>query len=676
MLKPQKSINPILRRDPQSVQPIVSNSIIHHLAFNSSLLANIIFIISSGRIKAANTAACNLLGYSKKGLMGQSSSTIFNVNEINFKKMMKQRKIDGQSSALVTVVKKDGRILTCDITSAIFIDEHGIKNSITTIVDRSEKILEQKNIDIRKEKIVKDNIDLANAKQKQITEQREKVVAEDIVIALAKSAATIAENSEWIKYIAKTAYDVMWDWDIATGQIYVSDSVEEVFGYKVQNNTITYTDFIKKLIPKERNVVEKKIWRTLASGNKSWKDTYMIRCKDGSLAATTTRASIIRDDKRQATHFIGAIQDVSRLHELKTKWGQQINQQDERSEMFLVADGLSIDIIWDWNLLTNEVHIGEGFEELFGYVLQDNKVSIDSWRNYLHPEDREAVKNGLFDALASPAARWAQAYRFIRADGAVATVFGRGSIMRHPDGTAYRMIGSMQDLSKQKVLEERLEQEIRLKEKQMENAMEDAKETERSDIGKELHDNVNQLLGTSRLYLAMAKEGGEESEKYLSRSSEYMLTAIEAIRKLTKALTTDTIKNLGLVEAIQDIAQDTMEVNSMKISCSLDSFVEKSVNEKFKLNVYRIVQEQLNNILKHATATKVAIKLLQDKTSIRLSIADNGVGFDTAKRHDGIGIANINSRADTYNGAIDLASEPGQGCVLTIVFPLQKCVVD
>ena len=74
------------------------------------------------------------------------------------------------------------------------------------------------------------------------------------------------------------------------------------------------------------------------------------------------------------------------------------------------------------------------------------------------------------------------------------------------------MIGSMQDISKQKVLEERLEQEIKLKEKQIAEATEEAKETERSDIGKELHDNVNQLLGASRLYLDMAKQGGETAK--------------------------------------------------------------------------------------------------------------------------------------------------------------------
>ena len=112
-----------------------------------------------------------------------------------------------------------------------------------------------------------------------------------------------------------------------------------------------------------------------------------------------------------------------------------------------------------------------------------------------------------------------------------------------------------------------------------------------------------------------------------------------------------------------------MEVNPVKIFAELEQFIEQSVNDKFKLNVFRILQEQLNNILKHAKATRVAISLLQNKSSIILSIIDNGIGFDTHKKGPGIGIANIKSRATKYKGTADLVSQPGEGCVLTVKFP-------
>jgi PAS domain S-box-containing protein len=630
----------------------VTDDTLRHLAFDNSLQANVISIVSTGKIIMANNAACKLLGYSKRALLAKRRSAIFDITENSFKKMLKQRRIDGHSSALVTIIKKNGRLISCEITSSVFMGEHGIEKSITTITDISQNILKQKNIDIKKEKIV----------------------ADDIVAAQAKADARLAENNEWIKHIARASYDVMWDWDIASGQIYVGENIREVFSYIPQNNTVNFTGFCACLLPKEKEMVEKKLLKILASDSKSWNDSYKLKRGDGSIAYTISRASIIRDLKGKAIRLIGATKDVSMLRGLEKKLKEQIATQKDQSEKFLLAAKISFDGIWDWNLLTNEFFLGEGFEELFGYAVKSTAGNVVDWSKHLHPDDKDAVEKGLQDAITSAASHWEHTYRFIKADGSIANVFGRASIIRDADGKAYRMIGAIHDITKQKVLEEKLEQEIKLKGKQIAEATEEARETERSDIGKELHDNVNQLLGASRLYLSIAKQGGVNSEMYFSRSSQYTLTAIEEIRKLTKVLTTDVIASLGLSESIENIVRDTMEVNPIKITCLTKSFTENSVNDKFKLNVFRIIQEQLNNILKHAKATETVLSLLQNNESIILSISDNGVGFDTCKKHSGIGLDNIISRAASYNGTADFVSQPGQGCVLTVVFPLTSLI--
>ena len=168
----------------------------------------------------------------------------------------------------------------------------------------------------------------------------------------------------------------------------------------------------------------------------------------------------------------------------------------------------------------------------------------------------------------------------------------------------------------------------------------------------------------------MAKRGEGNIATYISRSSEYILMAIEEIRKLTKGLATETIKNIGLCEAITKATNDIMEASQIKIFCVFNKFRENSMSDKFKLNIFRIVQEKLNNILKHSGATKAAICLSQDSSSIVLTISDNGIGFDTVKTPKGIGIANIRSRAFSCHGTADIVSRPGEGCVLTIVFPI------
>ena len=518
-----------------------TKDILYHHAFDKTAQANIITTVSNGKIITANSAACKLLGYSRKELVTKSRADIFENKEDSFKNMLKQRKVKGKSMAVVTAIKKSGKLLTCEITSAIFIDEDHVELAISTIVDMSHGILKQKEIDIQKEKIVAENIILAKSKQKIIDFKTEKKVADNIILARAKS-----------------------------------------------------------------------------------------------------------DDEKQK---------------------QAIIFEAEFRESFKLIFNSTSDVLFDSDLINNKVIISDAYENELGYKIIGDLSTTEDWVNHIHPEDLEAVMKDYRRMLASRDTQWKISYRFLRADNSIVNVISNRIILRNADGKPYRMLGYMHDISKRQVLEERLNREILLKERLIAEAAEDAKEAERSDIGKELHDNVNQLLGASKMYLDMAKQGGPNSEMCLARSSQYTLTAIEEIRKLTKGLTTDTIKNHGLREAIEKVTQDTMEMNPVHISCKLERFKEKSVTDKFKLNIFRIVQEQLNNILKHANPTKVAIQLLQNEKSIMLTISDNGVGFDTRLERKGIGLANIKSRAESYKGTADLISQPGKGCVLTVKFP-------
>ena len=128
------------------------------------------------------------------------------------------------------------------------------------------------------------------------------------------------------------------------------------------------------------------------------------------------------------------------------------------------------------------------------------------------------------------------------------------------------------------------------------------------------------------------------------------------------------IKEIGLTDIIKDLVDDIMLVHPVQIKFDSGGFSDDILNEKFKLNFFRIVQEQLNNTLKHAHAGLIKINIGQTNDKLCLCISDNGVGFDTTKRKKGVGISNIFSRAELYKGDVKLISEPGKGCSLTITF--------
>jgi PAS domain S-box-containing protein len=104
---------------------------LRHLAFDNAVQANIITTAHTGKIITVNSAACKLFGYSKKDLVTKNRTDIFDIIESNFKKMVKQRTEEGQSVGLVTAIKKSTKTFTCEITSAVFTDEYGIKKAIT-----------------------------------------------------------------------------------------------------------------------------------------------------------------------------------------------------------------------------------------------------------------------------------------------------------------------------------------------------------------------------------------------------------------------------------------------------------------------------------------------------------------------------------------------------------------
>jgi signal transduction histidine kinase len=211
----------------------------------------------------------------------------------------------------------------------------------------------------------------------------------------------------------------------------------------------------------------------------------------------------------------------------------------------------------------------------------------------------------------------------------------------------------------------------RLRQKQITEAVILAQEKERTEIGKELHDNVNQILGASNLYINTAMTDEEMRQELLQRSTELVSNAINEIRKISKSLITPGLREIGLIESIEDIMDDLKVArDKMVIDLDLQNISEEQIEDRRKLTLFRIVQEQLNNIVKHAKATRVLIRLSGEQDQIVLTVADNGVGFDVSRHRKGVGITNIISRAELFNGKVEIQSGPGEGCTLMVSLPM------
>jgi signal transduction histidine kinase len=168
----------------------------------------------------------------------------------------------------------------------------------------------------------------------------------------------------------------------------------------------------------------------------------------------------------------------------------------------------------------------------------------------------------------------------------------------------------------------------------------------------------------------MAKTDDENREMCLEKSSGFIVNVIEEIRKISKTLSTPGMI-MGLSESIKILLDDLITVHAIKIKFKEDRINEEDLDEKLQLTIFRIVQEQLNNILKHANATRATINLTKKGNEIVLLISDNGNGCNILKEGNGVGIINIRSRAELYQGVVTTVSNPGEGYALKVVLRLK-----
>jgi signal transduction histidine kinase len=133
---------------------------------------------------------------------------------------------------------------------------------------------------------------------------------------------------------------------------------------------------------------------------------------------------------------------------------------------------------------------------------------------------------------------------------------------------------------------------------------------------------------------------------------------------------------MGLVDSINNLIDDLKVIHLIKIEFHEEGINEEHLDEKIQLNIFRIVQEQLNNILKHAKATKATIHLTRNANEIILLISDNGQGFDILKERKGIGLISITHRAELYNGKVMIVSNPGKGVQLKVILPYPKLLQE
>jgi len=238
------------------------------------------------------------------------------------------------------------------------------------------------------------------------------------------------------------------------------------------------------------------------------------------------------------------------------------------------------------------------------------------------------------------------------------------------NGKLVKFFSIQTDITESKRMQEEIAHQKEIRQREKTRASIRGQEKERNEVGQELHDNIQQILGAAKLQLDCAKSMAPDNLEYIQNGIDNINLSIEEIRRFSKRLVAPRFRDSKLTDEIDNQVGNLGLAEMVLLDVS--QFNERAITDDLKLVLFRIIQEQLTNILKHAKANSITIRLENDDNCIALEIIDDGVGFDPVKKRNGIGLSNIYNRVELSGGSAKIQSAPGMGCKLLVTVPLKN----
>jgi PAS domain S-box-containing protein len=364
----------------------------------------------------------------------------------------------------------------------------------------------------------------------------------------------------------------------------------------------------------------------------------------------------------------------------------RVAEQLRLSEDFL-AEGEKISHTgsWRWSIAENTLLWSDEHYRIFGYQPHAPEFSTDAVREQMHPEDLPRLQETIQQAIQAHSAFECE-YRILLKDGSVRHVFGTGRPIPSNGASVAEYFGTTVDITARKHSEELLRKSVmeskkaeqRIEEsrqliQQLADRSEAVREDERKHLARELHDSLAQSLLALRLQIGvLGLQFGKDSPELPLRIKAMVEHVDESIRFVRNAIASlrPVALDLGAIAAVEWLVEQF--INETAIPCEFHARVpEITLPDKQTTALFRITQEALRNIARHARATHVRIDLDFVDDHYLLEIRDNGHGFDPSfRKPKSFGLVGIQERAAMFKGICDIETAAGRGTLLRVRMPV------
>lgn len=456
-----------------------------------------------------------------------------------------------------------------------------------------------------------------------------------------------------------------WEVNFETNVSKWSDEAYRIYGITPGDHGLSVEEWISFIHPDDLEYVHQIIESSRATLCDQAFYHRIVR-KDGVVRYVYSESKYEFNNKGIPVGLYGIAQDVTE----NKKAQDNLRHSEER-----LNEAQAIAHIGNWEIdLVHNIHSwSDELYRIYGFGKNEVMPSIELFLSCIHPGER-TIAQKMIDETFKTFSSSKTNFRFIHKDGKTRYAAIEWRFEFDHNENPVRLFGILQDITDRKVAEENLlllekkilEQKIQ-EQKKISRAIIKAQEAEKNHIGMELHDNINQLLAGVMIYLGMAARKNKSINELLKYPMELLANSMQEIRLLSHRQATP-LNHPDLAALISRLIKNLEQNTSIKTTF-IYTVPGKFIRDELKLNIYRIIQELLNNILKHADAKNVSIAIKEKDKIIHIVVTDDGKGFKVKGKRKGIGISNMINRVESYNGKLQIKSSLGMGCKTNITIP-------
>ena len=437
---------------------------------------------------------------------------------------------------------------------------------------------------------------------------------------------------------------------------FVSDNVTTRFGYQARDFVDDPQFWRSRIHPDD-------VERVLAglcdeTGTDRHIHEYRFLHHDGTYRWLLDEARLIKDTGGKPLEVAGYLIDITKRKTAEAEVAHHATQLAEAQRVAHVGS-------WELDLQSGAMLWSEEHYRVFGVEPGKFAVSHLAAMELVHPDDREPLRQTL-EVTAKAAGTYNMQFRIVGQDGKERHIYSRGETVVDATGRAVRMLGTAQDITERKRFEDALQES----ERQLREALE-----QRERLFQDLHDSIIQIIYAVGFSLEecqrLIDEGrGAAAVRTIAEAIGNLNSAIRDIRKFILGHDAKILTGSQLRAELADLARSVMAAQLLRLRVSVDPMAASQLTSEEARHVLCIAREAMSNSLRHSRARSGMVSLRANRSSVRLEVRDDGVGFDVQQvAWRGEGLRNIAARARLMGARLDISSQPGSGTRIVVNLP-------